>query len=120
MNRILDLQGLRLAIQTGRRTDPFDVEIPGASAGENQAWTKTLRRHVGACGCELGALALALALVALLLSQLVFDTSLSVLGWIGVAFGAVLSGKLLGLGWSRLALRRLERDVARRVEAAAG
>ena len=118
---VSDLASLRgLTNQSGlpHGSVPVRVSINGAVPAENAAWERGLRRHLGACGCELGAAFVALVLGAFFLTRAGLGQRLSPqLGaeigiWVGIGFAAALLGKLLGLARSRLALRRIRHEIA--------
>jgi hypothetical protein len=115
---LASLRGLTAHSGPAPGTIAMKVSVDGATPAENAAWERGLRRHVGACGCELGAASVALVLGAFALTRVGLGHRLSPrLGaeigiWVGVGFAAALVGKLLGLARSRLALRRIGREIA--------
>ena len=112
------LQALKAQAGLAHRSVPVRVSIKEATPAQNSAWEQGLRRHLGACGCELGAGFVALVLGAFLLTRAGLGQRLSPeLGaeiglWVGIGLTAALGGKLLGLAHSRLALRRIECEIA--------
>jgi hypothetical protein len=118
VNDLGSLQALKTQAGLAHRSVPVRVSIKEATAAENSAWERGLRRHLGACGCELGAAFVALVLGAFFLTRAGLGQRLSPeLGreiglWVGIGFVAALAGKLLGLAHSGLALRRIGREIA--------
>jgi hypothetical protein len=93
---------------------PARLEIGGAGP-ETVKWQARLDRHGEACGCHEGALLVFLTLVALIAGAVTGARVVPVsgpLGWVLALFGAALVGKVAGLAWANLRLRRLAGSIA--------
>jgi len=92
------------------------LALPALPAARRVGLERRLNRHLRACGCETGAVLALLALLAVTgevgLSAHLPATAAEIVGRIAVILGAALAGKLVGLAASRLALRRLLREIA--------
>ncbi|MCM0676766.1 hypothetical protein NCC78_19050 [Micromonospora phytophila] len=86
--------------------DGVAVTVPGLDAARRERSARQLRRHFNDCGCAWSALALVAAVTAaLVLGPRGGAIAVAALG----CLGAAVTGKLLGLAWSRRRLLTLLR-----------
>jgi hypothetical protein len=96
------------------------VDVPGFTAADNEAWQAQLRRLYFACGCELGAAAAPLGLLAFGGYLVLRPGGIEGLSWkdagtaVVAMFLAAGAGKALGLVLARLRLS----DVVERLQGA--
>ena len=92
--------------------DAPTLRLEGASDAELGEWQRRLDRHLYACGCTSGAIALLAALVVLAAARFDFGSGWRTAGvWVAVALGAALVGKTAGLAWAQVQRRRLYAEI---------
>ena len=121
---VQDVDELRQLTRRRRRSvrvyeGAIRLEIPGVAESERMRWEAQLSDHVGACGCEGGAVALATVLGLYVILRGVLGVRVAS----GVArelacwmiFGAVLTatGKAVALHRSRRILIQVEQEIKR-------
>ncbi len=99
--------------------DVIRLEIAGVADGDRRRWEAQLNDHVGACGCDGGAVALAAVLGAYVILRGVLGMRVAsgaareFAGWTVLGTVLTAAGKAAGLYRSRRILTRVGQEVER-------
>jgi hypothetical protein len=116
--KVRDVETLRrLALRPGAyHGGAIEIRIPGVVAGR---WDARLNDHLGACGCDGGAIGLAGVLAAYAVTRWTAGTRLGrnpareTAEWLGIAVLSIAAGKAAARYRSRRIVRRLVREIER-------
>ena len=107
----------RLALRPGAyHGDAIEIRIPGVAAGR---WDARMNDHLGACGCDGGAIGLAGVLAAYAVTRWATGTrpgrnpARETAAWLGIAVLSIAAGKTAAQYRSRRIVRRLVREIER-------